>query len=77
MQTTSSSKPIQNGKPFSKSVKEKSKMKKVELSPKPVVFVSTGVTTPVESFSHTLKSDDKASKGKSSEPISRWVPKSN
>ena len=76
------SNPQQNSKPFSKQQKNKNvqKEKKKVLPPvKPTVFVSSEIMTEIPfdpSVPHVPKKSETA-KGESSEPIKRWVPKSN
>ena len=76
------SNPQQNSKPFSKQQKNKNvqKKKKEVLPPvKPIVFVSSEIMTEIPldpSVPHVPKKSETA-KGESSEPIKRWVPKSN
>jgi tRNA pseudouridine-54 N-methylase len=75
---STSSKPLQNAKPFSKALKKNLGKKKEENNAsKPIVFVSTEASTSVKPSSHTDQKSVLTLKGESSEPISRWVPKSN
>ena len=74
---STSSKPLQNAKPFSKVLKKNLGKKKEEKESKPIVFVSTEASTSVKPSSNTSQKSVLTLKGESSEPISRWVPKSN
>jgi gag-polypeptide of LTR copia-type/Zinc knuckle len=74
---SNSCKPIQNAKPFSKAPKDKSEKKKVDKSSLQTNFVFHGVQTSSEPSSTLEQKSLGTSKGESSEPISRWVPKNN
>ena len=70
-------KPVQNLKPVSKNIPKQKE--KVSILSKPLKFVSNGFLqdNPVTTTTEKLPNSSQTLKGESSEPIKRWVPKSN
>jgi hypothetical protein len=74
----SSSKQKQNAKPFTKQKPKVIKAKNEGLEfQKPISFSSKGIINPNQVPGHTDNLSEETLEGESSEPISRWVPKSN